>query len=105
MTILFDQSVPVPLRKRLSGHTVDTAFERGWSTLDNGVLLARAESEGYQLLSTTDQGLSYQQNLADRQLAIIVLLATSWPRIGQRVEHILTAIDQIEPGQYTEIPI
>ena len=105
MTILFDQGVPVPLRKRLSGHTVDTAFERGWSTLSNGALLAHAESEGYQLLITTDQNLRYQQNFTDRQLAIIVLLAASWPRIGQRVEHILTAIEQIEPGQYTEIPI
>jgi hypothetical protein len=32
MTILFDQGTPVPLRAALVGHTVDTAYERGWST-------------------------------------------------------------------------
>lgn len=54
MKILFDQGTPVPLRQHLVGHTVDTAFERGWSDLHNGELLDRAEVEGYQLLITTD---------------------------------------------------
>ena len=49
MKILFDQGTPVPLRKHLVGHTVETAFERGWSTLENGVLLAVAE-EAFDLL-------------------------------------------------------
>jgi len=39
MTILFDQGTPVPLRDALVGHTVGTAYERGWSTLGNGELL------------------------------------------------------------------
>ena len=43
MRIVFDQGTPVPLRKHLVGHIVETAFERGWSTLENGVLLAVAE--------------------------------------------------------------
>ena len=89
MIILFDQGVPVPLRRHLSGHEVDTAFERGWSSLGNGALLDRAESDGYQILVTTDQNLRHQQNLAGRQLAILVLLAASWPRIERRVDEIL----------------
>ena len=55
MRILFDQGVPAPLRGHLSGHEVDTTFERGWPGLDNGALLDRAELDGYQLLVTTDQ--------------------------------------------------
>ena len=31
MRILFDQGTPVPLRRFLEGHQVDTAAERGWS--------------------------------------------------------------------------
>jgi myo-inositol-1(or 4)-monophosphatase len=54
---------------------VDTAFERGWSALNNGELLDAAEHEGYDLLITKDQNLRYQQPLADRQLAILVLLS------------------------------
>ncbi len=39
MRVLFDQGTPVPLRDHLSQHSVDTAFERGWSEIDNGELL------------------------------------------------------------------
>jgi len=41
--ILFDQGTPIPLRKPLNSHQIETAFERGWSTLTNGELLAAAE--------------------------------------------------------------
>jgi hypothetical protein len=88
MRILFDQGTPVPLRRHLTGHVVDTVFERGWSTLSNGELLDVAEHEGYELLITTDQHLRYQQHLANRQLAVLVLLSTSWPRIQLRLETI-----------------
>jgi hypothetical protein len=54
MRILFDQGTPVPLRDHLIGHTVETAFELGWSTLENGELLAAAE-HSFDLLITTDQ--------------------------------------------------
>ena len=47
MKILFDQGTPVPLRHHLSPHTVETAYEKGWSDLKNGDLLARAEAEGF----------------------------------------------------------
>ena len=33
MRIVFDQGTPAPLRRALSGHTVTTAFELGWSNL------------------------------------------------------------------------
>ena len=105
MRILFDQGVPAPLRRLLSGHEVDTTFERDWSGLGNCVLLDRAESDGYQILVTTDQNLRHQQNLAGRQLAIMVLLAASWPRIERRVDVIRAVVERIQPGQYMEIPI
>ncbi len=105
MKILFDQGVPVPLRNYLPGHAVDTTFERGWSSLDNGALLDRAESNGYQLLVTTDQNLRQQQNLAGRQIAIMVLLAASWPRTERRVDDIRSVLIHIKPGQYMEVPI
>ena len=85
MRILFDHGTPVPLRQHLASHVVDTVFERRWSALHNGELLDITEQEGYDLLITTDQNLRYQQHLADRQLAIIVLLSTPWPRIQLRI--------------------
>jgi hypothetical protein len=105
MRILFDQGTPVPLRRYLTSHMVDTAFERGWSALHNGVLLDVAEQEGYDLLMTTDQNLRYQQRLADRQLAIIVLLSTSWPRMQLQIDTIQAAVANSVAGGYQEIPI
>jgi hypothetical protein len=105
MKILFDQGTPVPLRRHLSSHIVDTAFERGWSALSNGGLLDVMEQEGYEILITTDQNLRYQQHLADRQCAIIVLLSTSWPRIQLRIAAIQAAIESSVAGGYQEIDI
>jgi len=105
MRILFDQGTPVPLRNHLTNHETDTAFERGWSHLKNGELLERCEREGYQLLISTDQNLRYQQNLSGRQLAIIILLSTSWPRIQQKVADIQITVNEITSGDYREILI
>ena len=78
MRILFDQGTPVPLRQHLSGHQVQTAFELGWSRLTNGDLLAAAEGK-FDALVTTDKNLRYQQSIAGRKLAVLVLPTTSWP--------------------------
>ena len=105
MRILFDQGTPVPLRRSLSGHDVATAYELGWSTLTNGDLIRLAEQEGYELLITTDTNLRYQQNLKDRNLAILVLTTTSWPRIRQVTDRIEATIALIETGGYEELSI
>ncbi len=105
MKILFDQGTPVPLRKFLKNHSVTTAYEEGWSNLSNGDLLKAAESPGYQILITTDQNLRYQQNLSDRQIAIVVLLSTSWPKIRKQVDEISAVINTTNLGDYQEISI
>ena len=105
MRILFDQGTPVPLRQQLTGHSVDTTFEKGWSHLRNGELLQIAEEEGYELLLTTDQNLPHQQNLAARSICVLVLLSTSWPRIQMRIDDIRDAIGQLGQGEVLEVPI
>ena len=105
MRILFDQGTPVPLRDSLLDHKVDTVYERGWSTFANGNLLDTAEREGYNLLVTTDRNLRNQQHLTSRQIAIVVLLSASWPRIQRHEDDIRNAIDTIVPGAYLEIEI
>ena len=105
MKIIFDQGVPVPLRSRLAGHEVSTAYELSWSTLKNGELIAAGEKDGYDVLLTTDQNLKYQQNLVGRRVSIVVLLSTSWPRIQKQVDAILVAISRASPGSYEEVAI
>ena len=105
MKIIFDQGVPVPLRSRLSGHQIVTAYDVGWSTLKNGELIVAAEKDSYDLLLTTDQNLKYQQNLVGRRISIVVLQSTSWPRIQKCVDAISAAISRASPGSYEEVPI
>lgn len=105
MKILFDQGTPVPLRPYLIGHQVETAYERGWATLENGALLDAAQTAGFDILITTDQNLHYQQNLATRQVAVVVLRSTSWPRIQKVIPAVLDAVDRGTAGVFIEVPV
>lgn len=105
MKILFDQGTPVPLGNALTQHSVQTAYELSWHQFENGTLIAAAESEGFDLLITTDQNLRYQQNLDDRKIAIVVLKSTSWPRIKAHMAAIVSLVDHAAPGTYQEVPI
>ncbi len=105
MKILFDQGTPSPLRHSLTGHTVQTAYEMGWDTLQNGDLIQSAENEGFEIFVTTDSNLKYQQNLSGRKIAIVVLLSTSWPRLQTKAQEIAALINGISQGAFIEIPI
>ena len=102
MRVLFDQGTPVPLRLVLTGHSVSTAYELGWSTLHNGELLAKAESQ-FDAFITTDKSLFYQQNLTGRSLAILVLPYASWPRLSGHVATIAAAVNALQPGDFVQL--
>ena len=104
MKIIFDQGVPVPLRRHLSEHLVNTAYELGWHTLDNGDLLDEVEAAGYEVLITTDKNIRHQQNLADRTFAVLVLPSPRWPAIELRTAEILDALNEMAPGAFVELP-
>lgn len=103
MKILFDQGTPIPLRRFLHPHVVDTAGERQWSTLQNGDLLNAAEKDGYEVLLTTDQNLRYQQNLTGRKIYILVLCTTSWPRIRNQIDNVVEALHNMPENGYLEL--
>jgi len=105
LKILFDQGTPAPLRSALPSHDVKTAFECGWNALENGALLAAAESSGFEVFVTTDQNLRYQQNLSQRRIAVIVLSTTNWPRIRRSANLVAEAVDRMAVGAFVEIAI
>jgi hypothetical protein len=102
MRIVFDHGVPVPLRNHLTGHTISTAYEMGWASLDNGALLDAAEGR-FEAFVTTDQNLRHQQNLTGRRLAVLVLPTTSWPTIRAHVSEVSAAIDALRPGDIVQM--
>lgn len=74
--------------------------------LNNGALLNAAEAAGFDLLVTTDQRIRYQQNLAYRRIAIVVLAGTiKWSRVRLHAERIAAIVKTVSPGSYTEIEI
>jgi hypothetical protein len=78
MKIILDESVPQKLRLLIEGgHTVVTTWFQGWSGLQNGALLNAAEEAGFELFITADQEMRYQQNLAGRKMALVVLSTNS----------------------------
>ena len=105
MLILFDHVTPRGIARVLSGHTVTTAKERGWDTLTNGNLLAEAERAGFDVLLTADKNMRYQQNLAGRTIAVVVLGQQQWPQLRTHVQRIVEAVNAAIPGSYTEIDI
>jgi predicted nuclease of predicted toxin-antitoxin system len=74
--VLLDGNVPRDFAALLIGHETDTIHQRRWSDLANGALLSTAASE-YDAFITLDQSLQFQQNLAGRPIAVLVLRARS----------------------------
>jgi hypothetical protein len=105
MKIILDESVPQKLRLLIEGHTVVTAWYKGWSGLQNGALLDAAEQAGFELFITADQELSYQQNLTGRKMALVVLSTNNWDFIKAGIGEIIAAVDAATPGSYTEVKI
>lgn len=105
MRILFDNGTPRGLAVALTEHAVKEAREYGWDNLDNGELLAAAEAAGFEVFVTTDRNLRHQQNLAGREIAIVVLTKARWKLISERLPEIAGAIRAAQPGSYTEVEI
>jgi hypothetical protein len=105
MLILFDHGTPSPLSSFLRDHTVKKTKDLGWDTLSNGELLTAAEEAAFEIFLTTDKNIRYQQNLADRTIAIVVLGNSRWPVVQRYAERVVAAVSAAKPGTYTEVEI
>ena len=105
MLVLFDQSTPLPLRAFLKRHIVRTAAQQGWERHKNGGLLLVAEEAGFDVLLTPDKNMRYQQNLAGRNNAVVVVGNPQWPILRPHVERVVAAVNAATPGSYTRVDI
>lgn len=76
MKILLDECIDRRLEKDIVGYEVKTVPQMGWATIKNSEILALAEDE-FDVFLTVDRNLSFQQNLPQFNLAVIVLRAPS----------------------------
>jgi hypothetical protein len=104
-SVLFDKNIPWGLRPHLTGHAVRTTEDEGWSGLNNGDLLSAAERVGFEVMLTADRRIRYQQNLAGRRMALVVLSNPAWPVVRNHIPTIKAAVDGATPGSYQEVDL
>ena len=77
MRILIDECIDERFRNSLPGRDCQTARYAGLAGLKNGDLLTAAQEAKFDVLLTVDKGIEYEQNLAGRKIAIIILRSKS----------------------------
>jgi hypothetical protein len=105
MKILFDNGTPKPIARSLAGHEIAYARRIGWHEMENGELIQQAEEAGYEVLLSTDKNIRYQQNLAGRKIALVVLGNQQWPVVRLHLDRIAAVVNACTPGSYAEVEI
>lgn len=72
----------------------------GWAAFKNGELLTTAEAE-FDVFLTVDQNIQHQQNLQDRPLAIIVLVARNnrLETLSPLMPEVTVILPTVRPGE------
>jgi predicted nuclease of predicted toxin-antitoxin system len=101
MNLLLDECVPRKLKRSLSvaGHVCSTVPEAGFAGKANGELLTLAQ-QSFDVFVTLDTGLEFQQNLAERKIAILVIRCKSnrLADILPQIPDCLVALRSIKQG-------
>jgi hypothetical protein len=105
MRILVDECIDERFRNSFPAHDCQTARYAGLAGLKNGDLLTAAETAGFDVFLTVDQGFEYQQNLTARKLAIVIFRAKSnrLKDLLPLVPACLAHMKSIQPGQIVTI--
>jgi hypothetical protein len=101
--ILLDEGVSNIIQNRLSHLSISTIEEMGWRGIKNGTLLDFL-TDKFQVLITTDKNIAYQQNLAKRRIAAIILPANEIPTVKKLLPQIEKALVALNPGEIATIP-
>jgi hypothetical protein len=105
MKVLLDECIPRKLKFALPEYDCKTVPEAGFAGQKNGRLLSLAEDAGFELFLTMDKGIEYQQNLAGRRIAILVVRARSnrLADLLSNVEACRAIMSSIRPGEVKRV--
>lgn len=106
MKVLLDECIPRKFKASLTTEENQcwTVPEAGFAGKTNGELLALAET-GFDIFVTLDKGFAFQQNLAGREIAII-LIRTRSARLIDLLPYApvcLRVIAKIKPGEILQV--
>ncbi len=104
MKILLDECIDRKLSREFAEHDVKTVPQMGWAGINNGQLLTLAAAT-FDIFITVDRNLSFQQNLPQFNIAVIVLQASSnrLTDLKPLVPKVLAIISTAVKGQATVV--
>ena len=102
MRILIDESLPRYTKRMLSSHIASTVQDMGWTGAKNGKLLSLAEGQ-FDVFLTADKNLRYQQNLAEKRLAVIVFPSNRLSVVKTLQGRLDSTLSSVRPGQVIEL--
>ncbi len=99
MKVLLDECIDRRLARDLPDLDVQTVPKMGWSGITNGHLIKLAEKD-FDVFVTVDRNLSFQQNLAQFKIAVIVLHSRSnrLSDLQPFAAKLIDGIGKVEPG-------
>ena len=104
MKILFDENLPRPLKQFFPRDEVQTVQELGWAGIQNGELVNKADLI-FDVLVLADKNLRYQQDLANRHIALVELPTNRWPLLKVMAPRIVDAVHSAKPQSYTVVQL
>jgi predicted nuclease of predicted toxin-antitoxin system len=105
MRLLIDECIDERLRNFFPGHDCQTVRYAKLAGLKNGELLSAAEAAGFEVLVTVDRNIPDQQNLDDRKIALMILIAPTNRLRDLRplIPAALAALNVLLPGQVERV--
>lgn len=106
MKLILDECIDRRLTKEFIGYEIKTVPQMGWAGTKNGKLLALIEKE-FDIFITVDRNLSFQQNLSQFNIAVVVLQAKSNRLMDLKplVPKILDILSTVVKGQAVVISL
>jgi predicted nuclease of predicted toxin-antitoxin system len=105
MRLLLDECIDERLRLLFPSHDCQTVHFAELAGLKNGLLLEAAEIAGFDVLITVDQNIPDQQNLARRNIALVILRGPTnrLHDLTPLAPAVLSKLASIRPGDVVRI--
>ena len=100
MKILLDECLDRRFAKDLAGFEVKTVPQMGWAGVKNGNLMSLA-AQDFDVFITVDRNLSFQQNLLQFNIAVVVIRCKSnrWLDLQPFAGKVVEILPELEKGK------
>ena len=102
MKIIIDECVPSIVKRGLPERNIVSVQDMGWAGIKNGELLKLVSTE-FDIFITSDKNLRHQQNLAEIDLAILLLPSNQVPVVKDLLQQIDKALSTIKLNDFIEM--